>query len=150
MPMITIRFATPKSNANVKPAVAKAVSRLAAEILHKNPKAAALLVEEAAASDWYCGGHSLVQAGLASFWLDIRITDGSNTKDEKAAFVAAAFRAMGEILGPLHEESYVHVHGAAGDAYGFGGLTQEQRSVAGKLKVPSASATFELGELRLP
>ena len=42
-------------------------------------------------------------------------------------------------LGPLHEESYVHVHEARGDAYGFGGLTQERRYIAGKLSVPVAA-----------
>ena len=37
---------------------------------------------------------------------------------------------MGKILGPLHEESYVHVHDVRDDAYGYGGLTQGQRYIA--------------------
>ena len=44
-----------------------------------------------------CGGRSLTDVGLASFWLDIHIVDGTNTKDEKAAFIAATFEAMGKI-----------------------------------------------------
>ncbi len=47
---------------------------------------------------------------------------------------------MGRLLGPLHEESYAHVHEVRGDAYGFGGLTQERRYIAGKLAVPPAKA----------
>ena len=47
--------------------------------------------------------------GLASFWLDIRIPDGTNTKDEKAAFIAAVFKRIGELLGPLRLASYVIV-----------------------------------------
>ena len=42
---------------------------------------------------------------------------------------------MGELLGPVHEESYAHVDEVKGDAYGFGGLTQERRYIAGKLEV---------------
>jgi 4-oxalocrotonate tautomerase len=42
---------------------------------------------------------------------------------------------MGELLGPLHEESYAHVDEVKGDAYGFGGLTQERRYIAGQLEV---------------
>ena len=42
---------------------------------------------------------------------------------------------MDELLAPLHEESYAHVDEVKGDAYGFGGLTQERRYIAGKLEV---------------
>jgi 4-oxalocrotonate tautomerase len=139
MPMITVTYATPRAAAGLKGAIAATASRLAAEILGKDPKVTAVLVEEASAEDWFCGGQSLAAAGLASFWLDIRVTDGTNTKDEKAAFVAAAFREMGKLLGPLHEESYCHVHDVRADAYGYGGLTQERRYVSAKLGVPAAA-----------
>jgi 4-oxalocrotonate tautomerase len=47
---------------------------------------------------------------------------------------------MGELLGPLHGESYAHVDEVKGDAYGFGGLTQERRYIAGKLEVAARQA----------
>jgi 4-oxalocrotonate tautomerase len=133
MPMITVRYAASRSDAGLKAAIAKAASDLAAGILRKDPKVTAVLVEAADPADWFCGGRSLAQSGLAGFWLEIRITDGSNTKDEKAEFIAATFKRMGELLGPLHEESYVHVDDARADGYGFGGVTQERRYIAGKL-----------------
>jgi 4-oxalocrotonate tautomerase len=133
MPMITVRYATSRSDSGLKATIAKAASDLAAGILHKDPKVTAVLVEAADPADWFCGGRPLAQSGLAGFWLEIRITDGSNTKDEKAEFIAATFKRMGELLGPLHEESYVHVHDARADGYGFGGVTQERRYIAGKL-----------------
>lgn len=132
MPMITINYATARKT--TKQEIAAAVSRLSSGILGKDPKVTAILVEQASTDDWFVGGQSLADAGVAGFWLDIRITDGTNTKDEKAAFIAATFAAMGELLGPLHEECYVHVHDVRADAYGYGGLTQEKRYVAGKLK----------------
>ena len=140
MPFITVRYATSRSATGLKDAIAEAARELAANVLHKDPKVTAVLVEAADPADWFCGGHPLAESGLASFWLDIRISDGSNDKDEKAAFIAAAFKRMGELLGPLHEESYVHVHDARADAYGFGGLTQERRYVAGKLGAKLAAA----------
>jgi len=133
MPMITVAYATPRSAAGLKRAVAATASRLAAQILRKDPKVTAVLVEEVAAADWFCAGKSLADARLASFWLDIRITDGTNTKDEKAAFIAAAFADLGKLLGPLHEESYCHVHDVRAEAYGYAGVTQEHRYVAAKL-----------------
>jgi 4-oxalocrotonate tautomerase len=87
--------------------------------------------------NWFCGGKSLVEVWLASFWLDVHVTEGTNTKDEKAAFIAAVFASMGKLLGPLHEESYAHVHEVRDDAYGFGGVTQGrryfERQLAGRL-----------------
>jgi 4-oxalocrotonate tautomerase len=31
----------------------------------------------------------LAEHGLAAFWLDIRIVDGTNTREEKAEFITA-------------------------------------------------------------
>ncbi|MBP0650797.1 hypothetical protein J8J40_27490, partial [Mycobacterium tuberculosis] len=57
----------------------------------------------------------------------IRVPPGSPTKAAPAAFVRAAFDGMAALLGPLHDESYVLVHATDGDAYGFGGRTQNAR-----------------------
>jgi 4-oxalocrotonate tautomerase len=140
MPLITVTYATPHKTPVSKAAIAAEVSRLSSTILGKDPKVTAVIVTENDPADWFCGGRSLSEQKLASFWLDIHITDGTNTKDEKAAFVAEAFKAMGKLLGPLHNESYVHVHDVRDDAYGFGGLTQERRYIARVLAAPAASA----------
>lgn len=73
---------------------------------------------------WCAANTSLAQQKLGAFWLDIRIADGTNTREEKAAFIAATFAKMNELIGPLHSASYVHVNEVRGDAYGYGGVTQ--------------------------
>lgn len=67
------------------------------------------------------------------------MVDGTNTKHEKALYLAEVFALMRRILGDLHEESYVLVHEVPADAYGFGGPTQEHRYVAGKIRAPLAA-----------
>ena len=140
MPMITVAYATSRSEAGLKAAVAQAASDLAAQVLHKDPKVTAVQVQAVDPGDWFCAGHSLAQTGLAGVWLEIRITEGTNSKDEKAAFIAAVFKRMGELLGPLHENSYVYAHDARADGYGFSGLTQEHRYIAGKLATKLSAA----------
>ena len=135
MPLITIAAASPDRQISTKARIAAEISRLSSNLLHKDPKVTAVIVTSVDPDDWFCGGRSLTDVGLASFWLDIHIVDGTNTKDEKAAYLAAMFKRMGELLGPLHHESYAHVDEVKGDAYGFGGLTQERRYIAGKLEV---------------
>lgn len=135
MPLIIVSYSTSRQPQALKADIAAGVTELTAQILHKDPKVTAIIVQSLDATDWFAGGQSLAEQKLASFWLDIHVTEGTNTKDEKATYIAAIFKRMGELLRPLHNESYVHVDEVRGDAYGFGGLTQERRYIAGKLKV---------------
>ncbi|HEX5212437.1 MAG TPA: 4-oxalocrotonate tautomerase family protein [Pseudolabrys sp.] len=139
MPLITVTVSTPHQKVLNKAAIAAEVSRLSTTILGKDPKVTAVIVTRVPSDDWFCGGKSLTEEWLASFWLDIHITDGTNTKDEKAAFIAETYAAFGRLLGPLHEESYVHVHDVRDDAYGYGGLTQGKRYIARQLAAPAPS-----------
>jgi 4-oxalocrotonate tautomerase len=127
MPMITVRYVTPQEGEDLRPRIAALASRLSHEKLGKDPGVTAVLVEAANPDGWFIAGKRPTKAGLAAFWLDIKITAGTNTKDETTAFVGAVFEGMGALLGPMHEESYVLVHAADGDAYGYGGRTQNGR-----------------------
>jgi 4-oxalocrotonate tautomerase len=140
MPLITVTYSSPHRVPSLKADIAGAISELTAKILHKDPKVTAIIVKSVEAADWFAGGKSLAEQNLASFWLDIHVTEGTNTKDEKAAYILAVFKRMGELLGPLHHESYLHVDEVRADAYGFGGLTQERRYIAGKLAVAPQGA----------
>ena len=135
MPLITVSYATTRQSPSLKADIAAAVSELTASILHKDPKVTAVVVKSVDAADWFPNGKSLAEQKLASYWLDIHVTEGTNTKDEKAAYLAAMFKRMGELLGPLHPVTYAHVDEVRGDAYGFAGLTQERRYIAGKLEI---------------
>ncbi len=140
MPLITVTYSSSRQAPSLKADIAAAVTELTAKILRKDPKVTAVIVRYVDAADWFAGGSSLAEQGLASFWLDVHVSEGTNTKDEKADYLAATFRRMGELLGPLHHETYIHVDEVRGDAYGFGGLTQERRYIAGKLETAPRSA----------
>jgi 4-oxalocrotonate tautomerase len=127
MPMITVRYVTPKSRPELRSGIAALAARLAAETLGKDPGVTAVLVEPAEPDSWFIAGKHPTEAGLSAFWLDIKITAGTNTKGETTAFIKAAFDGMAALLGPLHEECYAFVHATDGDAYGYGGRTQNGR-----------------------
>ncbi|TPQ39704.1 4-oxalocrotonate tautomerase [Bradyrhizobium guangdongense] len=140
MPLITVTYATSRQSASLKADIANAVTELTAKILHKDPKVTAVIVKAVDAADWFAGGRSLAEQKLASYWIDTHVSEGTNTKDEKAAYLAAMFARMSDLLGPLHHETYLHVDEVKGDAYGFGGLSQERRYIAGKLEVAAKAA----------
>ena len=91
MPMITIRYATPQEGENIRPRVAELAARLAHEKLGEDLGVTAVLAEAADPQGWFIAGKKPVDAGLAAFWLDIKVTAGTNTKDETAGFVKAVF-----------------------------------------------------------
>jgi 4-oxalocrotonate tautomerase len=138
MPILTLKVAAPRS-ASLSRTLSDGLVEATARILRKNPDITAVAIDYVPPEDWIVGGRSLAEQGKASFWLDIKVVDGTNTKDEKALYLAEAFAFMRRVLGDLHEESYVLVHEVPADAYGFGGLTQEHRYVAGKLRAPLAA-----------
>jgi 4-oxalocrotonate tautomerase len=132
MPILTVLLSTKPSVAQSQQ-VAATLSRLTASILRKKPELTSIAVQHVDPAHWFVGGPSLAEQAKTSFFLDIRVTDETNTSEEKARYIAAVFKEMGELLGELHHESYVHVHDVRGLAYGYGGLTQTHRAVVASL-----------------
>lgn len=132
MPMITVRYVAAQPVADARTRIAELAVTLAVEKLRKEPHVAAVLVEEADPEGWFVGGENPADGGLSTFWMEINVVAGANTKDETTEFVRAAYEGMREILGPLHEECYACARATDGDAYGFGGRTQNQRWLEGQ------------------
>ena len=132
MPILTVLLST-SPNPTTSTKVAQSLSQLTATILHKKPELTSIAISHIDPAHWFVGGESLQYQRKTSFFLDIRITDEANTANEKAAYIQAVFKAMQTLLGDLHHESYVHVHDARAAAYGYGGLTQQERAVVAKL-----------------
>ncbi|OZI50233.1 tautomerase family protein [Bordetella genomosp. 5] len=107
--------------------VVQATMDLTQRVLGKERDVIAITVLHVPAAAWYVGGRSLADLARNAFHLDISVTDETNTKAEKAAYLKEVHTAFAAILEPLHEVSYVHVIDARAAAYGYGGRTQEYR-----------------------
>ncbi len=126
MPIIQLKISARKSPEMTR-RLADTLLELTSRILHKKPEVTAITLEYVAPEDWVVGGRTLAEQGRHSFFFDIRITDETNTKDEKARYIREAFDALAGLLGDVHEESYIHVHDVRAASYGYGGRTQEAR-----------------------
>ena len=100
---------------------------LTSRILKKKREVTSIAIEYVNPRDWSIGGVSLKEQGKTTFYFDIKITDETNVKDEKAHFIKEAFDGFRGIFGNIHETSYIHVEDVRAATYGFGGLTQEYR-----------------------
>jgi 4-oxalocrotonate tautomerase len=131
MPFLDVKVSrggTPDGAADI----AADLTRITHELLGKRREVTAVAIDWLPAEQWFIGGEPLAESGPRSFFLKIEITTGTNTKDQKAAFVAAVFAAMEKRLGPLAPASYVVIQEVAADAWGYAGRTQEYRYIEGK------------------
>lgn len=126
MPIITIKLSERRSP-ELSRRVADTVLELTSRILGKNPQVTSIAIDYVDPQDWIVGGKTLAEQHKASFYLDIKVVDETNTKAQKAQYVQEVFDAFAGVLGELHTESYVHVHDVRPTAYGYGGRTQEYR-----------------------
>ena len=110
---------------------AEVLTRLTADLLGKKPELTAVAITATSPESWFVGGRPL-PAGQSSFYLDIKVTEGTNTKNEKARYVEAVFEAMTTLLGDLAPASYVVIHEVHADAWGYSGQTQEFRYIKGR------------------
>lgn len=138
MPTLHLKVA-PLQNPERYQALASALTTLTADILGKRPEVTAVIIDELPAARWYVGGRD---AQRPTALLEISITQGTNTAEEKAAFIQAAFaelqRQLGHTAGPLEEASYVIVREVAASDWGYGGQTQlARRNTRGVSALPS-------------
>jgi 4-oxalocrotonate tautomerase len=126
MPFIHARYSTPAEQ-DLREPIASLLAEVTARVLRKKPEVIAVVVEQVAPTDWFIGSRSLADHQKATFFVEVRVTRGTNLKEEKAAYLHEVFRKLESVIGPVHPESYVHVQEAEGDAYGYGGVSQEAR-----------------------
>lgn len=126
MPILNVKISAKKSP-DMTTKVSTILLDLTTRILRKDPKVTSIAISYIDPDDWIVAGKSLTAHGKSSIYFDIKVTDETNTKAEKAAYINEAFAAFSELLGDLHEESYIYVEDVRATAYGFGGRTQEYR-----------------------
>lgn len=107
--------------------VAQALTDLTVELLGKRRELTALSIAITPEGRWFVGGAPLLGQ---SYQLDIKVTDGTNTAEEKAGFIAQVHTTLEALLGPMATASYVVVHDLEGRAWGYQGRTQAARRQA--------------------
>nr|MBF0685431.1 4-oxalocrotonate tautomerase family protein [Pseudomonas sp.] len=126
MPILNVKVSGAKSP-ELTAQISELLLDLTTRILKKKREVTAITIDYIDPDNWIVGGKSLREQQKNSFYFDIKITDETNTKDEKALYIKEAFNGFSRILGNLHEESYIYVQDVRAASYGFGGYTQEYR-----------------------
>jgi 4-oxalocrotonate tautomerase len=127
MPYINVKVNVKQSD-EIREKIVEIVLDKTTNILNKKREITSILVEFVPFSSWSIGGEN-----ISTFNLDIKITKGTNTKEQKANYIEAIYREFGKHLGEISIASYITIDEVDGDSWGFEGLTQEYRYIKNKI-----------------
>lgn len=119
MPYINIKLNVPKSE-ELKKTIVEIVLKNSEGISKRKREVTSILVEFVSFEDWFINDKN-----CKTFYLDIKITKGTTTKDEKQEFIKNIFDEFKELLGDISNVSYIKIDEINGDCWGFDGTTQE-------------------------
>jgi 4-oxalocrotonate tautomerase len=109
--------------------LAEAITELTAAVLGKNYSLTSLAIDVIAPGAWTIGAETMAERGQATAYLDVKVTAGTNTAEEKEAFIERAFHALQDILGPLAPATYIVIDEIPAESWGYQGRTAARRLV---------------------
>ena len=65
--------------------------------------------------------------------VDVKITRGTNTNEEKAEFIRCEMAMLKDTIGATPEASYIVIHELDASTWGYDGETQHSRAKARKM-----------------
>lgn len=128
MPLITLRANKIASN-EIRDNLATELSKITENILKKNKQLIVVRFEAAdQPNQWYIGG-AAKNDDEAIFELSILVTKGTNTDEEKADWLDAAWKLITGLLGSAAHPNYISIQEIDSKSWGYNGLSQEQRKI---------------------
>lgn len=128
MPYLNVRISM-KESPVVAEKIVSTLMKHTAGLLGKKPEVISIAVDFVSPEFWFIGGSRLSDQNAVTFYLDIKVTEGTNTKAEKAKYVKEVFLDFEAIMGPITPASYIVIHDIRADSWGFQGKTQEFRFI---------------------
>ncbi len=130
MPYINIRLGTALESTQRERLLEKTTS-LMNTVMGKRREVTVVNIQESESRLWATNGESLSADDPVGAYVDIKVTDGTNTPEEKAAMITETVRMLQEVVGTVQEACYVVIDDVAADSWGYNGRTQAARAASG-------------------
>lgn len=131
MPYLNVKLAA-SCPPELYPEIASTLAHHTSTTLGKAASLAAIAMESVESELWYVAGVPINHQGKRTFYIEVHITAGTNTKAEKSQYISDVFASMENLLGSCHPASYIVIKDIAADSWGYAGATQEKRFIEGK------------------
>jgi 4-oxalocrotonate tautomerase len=128
MPFINIATSQGTLSASQKQQLFNQTTRLMSEVMHKNPTLTSIRIDEYPATNWAVDQQSMQARNQTAVHMDIKVTAGTNTDQEKAEMISQGMSMLKGVIGNIPEASYIVIHEIDAEAWGYGGQTQAARA----------------------
>ena len=97
-------------------------------VMGKRQEVTVVQIQESDAKQWAVNGKVLSPADASEAYVDIKVTDGTNSSEEKAEMIAATVDMLNDVVGVMQEACYVVIDCIPANSWGYSGKTQAARS----------------------
>lgn len=127
MPYINIRLGCKVTNEQ-KQALYQQTTSLMHEVMGKKQEVTVVNILESEPQQWSVNSVQLTAEDSVSAFVDIKITAGTNTAEEKASMIQKTVEMLREEVGVIQEACYVVIDEIPADSWGYDGKTQAARA----------------------
>jgi len=126
MPYINIRLGAVLNDIQ-KEELFKTTTSLMNTVMKKRQEVTVVHIQESEASQWSTNSEQLSSNVPIGAYVDIKVTKGTNTPEEKKEMIAKTIKMLQDIVGTMQEACYVVIDDISADSWGYNGKTQAMR-----------------------
>jgi len=128
MPFINIQLSRELPQERQK-ALADGAVQIMASTLGKKAELTATTITTTKPEQWFIGCDQLTEINDSSAQIIARISENTNTEEEKSKAIKQFFDLLETVCGPINKNSYVMLDEVPMTDWGYGGQTQEHRRI---------------------
>jgi len=99
-------------------------------IMRKKRGVTVVHIEESSSQQWSVNGSCLSDKEPIPVYVDIKVTEGTNTPEEKSDMLRKTMEMLKSCIGVTQEACYIVIDDIPSNSWGYDGFTQEHRASA--------------------
>lgn len=127
MPYINIKLTGNRLSSPQRQELLALITGLMDSVMNKQRDVTVVSLEQSSPDHWAIGGNVLGPDDHTAAYVDIKVTAGTNTPEQKARMIASTIAALKASIGDIQIATYVVIHDIAANCWGYDGQTQAAR-----------------------
>jgi 4-oxalocrotonate tautomerase len=99
-------------------------------VMRKRPEVAVVHIQESESQQWSVNSIPIAAKDPVSAYVNIKVTDGTNTQSEKAEMISQTVKMLQDVVGIIQKACYVVIDDIPADSWGYNGKTQAARAAS--------------------
>ncbi len=129
MPYINIRLGNKLNNAQ-RIQLYEQITSLMNTVMRKRREVTVVHIQESEPQQWSTNSIPLTPKSPVGAYVEIKVTDGTNTIEEKAEMISQTVKMLRDVAGIIQEACYVVIDDIPADSWGYNGITQATRTAS--------------------